>query len=170
MVGRPQSSGRSAPDHSKDPTCPTLGHPARSNGFAAYAARSNFGAIARGIETLEDGALGRPDVLSSPRLNTGRFSKTRLAQRRVAMAIVFSHVHFCPKCDELWTCVCWSCYGDWDDRTCDRCREVQGHSLELRRESRPTPRAKADRLHRGHISTAVLALDLTLVPEFLLGT
>ena len=39
------------------------------------------------------------------------------------MAIVLSHVHFCPDCDELWTCVRWMCVPDGDDVLCKACNE-----------------------------------------------
>lgn len=38
------------------------------------------------------------------------------------MAIVLRHIHFCPKCNEFWTCICWACSSDLDDRECTQCR------------------------------------------------
>ena len=38
------------------------------------------------------------------------------------MAIVFSHIHFCPACNEVWICVCWKCAEEDVDLTCNACR------------------------------------------------
>ena len=39
------------------------------------------------------------------------------------MATIFSHVHFCPACNEMWTCVCWMCEEEQDDQLCKCCQE-----------------------------------------------
>lgn len=40
------------------------------------------------------------------------------------MAVVVSHVHFCPSCDELWKCVQWFCgQEEWDELLCKACHE-----------------------------------------------
>jgi hypothetical protein len=40
------------------------------------------------------------------------------------VAVVLSHVHFCPACDGLWACVQWRCQHDeWDEFLCKDCHE-----------------------------------------------
>ena len=39
------------------------------------------------------------------------------------MATVFSHMHFCPICNDLWRCVCWVCEDEGDDLRCISCRD-----------------------------------------------
>ena len=39
------------------------------------------------------------------------------------MATVFSHIHFCPACSEMWRCVCWVCAEEDSDLKCKICRE-----------------------------------------------
>ncbi len=39
------------------------------------------------------------------------------------MAIVLSHVHYCPDCEEPWTCVRWMCTPEGDDLPCKACNE-----------------------------------------------
>jgi hypothetical protein len=40
-----------------------------------------------------------------------------------SMATVFSHIHFCRKCNDTWTCVSWVCEEEDDgELTCQPCR------------------------------------------------
>ena len=41
------------------------------------------------------------------------------------MATVLSHVHFCPACDESWTCVLWKCPHEGDELLCAFCQEKE---------------------------------------------
>ena len=38
------------------------------------------------------------------------------------MATVFSHIHFCPQCNDTWKCVSWVCEEEDADLTCQPCR------------------------------------------------
>jgi len=69
------------------------------------------------------------------------------------MAIVLSHVHFCPACDELWTCVQWMCaHEDCDDLLCKACGqkkpqvEVVDWRFAIAEPARKDPLAVAPRL------------------------
>jgi hypothetical protein len=44
------------------------------------------------------------------------------------MATVFSHIHFCPRCNDTWTCVSWVCEEEDDgELTCQLCRVKSSH-------------------------------------------
>ena len=64
------------------------------------------------------------------RLNPVRSAKAQDRQRREAVATICSHIHFCPICNDLWTCVCWLCPEAGGDLMCKDCREKQGQTTE----------------------------------------
>jgi hypothetical protein len=39
-----------------------------------------------------------------------------------SMATVITHIHFCPRCDDTWTCVSWVCQEEDGELTCQLCR------------------------------------------------
>jgi len=60
-------------------------------------------------------------------------TETRELQVITPMATVFRHVHFCPKCNEFWACVCWVCSCDPEDRECEQCRGREASQCVSRR-------------------------------------
>jgi hypothetical protein len=38
------------------------------------------------------------------------------------MAIVLQHRHFCPLCEDTWTCTCWTCDLGFDELACNACK------------------------------------------------
>jgi len=38
------------------------------------------------------------------------------------MATIFSHIHFCPTCNDTWTCVSWVCEEEGGELVCQSCR------------------------------------------------
>jgi len=42
------------------------------------------------------------------------------------MATVFSHIHFCPTCNDTWTCVSWVCEEEDGELACQSGRVRDG--------------------------------------------
>ena len=67
------------------------------------------------------------------------------------MATVFKHDHFCPTCNELWTCVCWACVGDLVDRECNQCRLLQVAPNRCHERDNPSAQRRLRRLKLAHV-------------------